>query len=221
MKKIIAVVMLCLGSMLFAGCSNIPSMDKVTSFFSKPEKVSLSAEEIKNIKEKIKPETYEILKNKFQPSDEMIGQYFVQIDQQSQPNTQEKEKELQKKVEVEVKQFELLNHEKRTHIADAISGLKVRLVEQPRDKFTDKTDVDIVIENTASYFIKPEIYVKIKENVFGKTVYLDKISYDQINKSDSVSKKISVYGDKLSFEFCKVVPKELVSKGILFNDKVL
>ena len=221
MKKIVTILMVCLGSMVFAGCSNIPSMDKITSFFSKPEKVSLSAEEIKNIKEKIKPEIYELLKNKFQPSDEMIGQYFVQIDQQSQPNTQEKEKELLKKVETEVKQLELLNQEKRFHIAEAIKGLKVRLVEHPRDKFNDKTDVDIVIENTVSYYTKPDVYVKIKENVFGKTVYLDKLSYDQINKSDSVSKKISVYGDKLSIEFCQIVPKELVSKGILFNDKIL
>ncbi len=79
MPRLLYVCTCILISVLLAGCSSLPSMDTVSSFFNKPEKVQLSAEEITNIKSLANPKELEIARQKFEITDEDLGQCYTFI----------------------------------------------------------------------------------------------------------------------------------------------
>ena len=222
MPRLLYVCTCILISVLLAGCSSLPSMDTVSSFFNKPEKVQLSAEEITNIKSLANPKELEIARQKFEITDEDLGQCYTFINKVNSEISEKKGVDYKREFDEELSKFNRLDLDKLKGATESLGGLTTKLVEHPKEKFTDYSTVDIIIDNESkNYDTKPDLYIKIKDGIWGKTVYLDKISFDLIPAGKTAYKTVRIFGNNLVIESRWLLPKEVTRKGILFNDKIL
>lgn len=200
----------------------LPSIDTIKTFFNKLEKVELSDAEIANIKAQADSKKIQELLQKYNTTERDAGEYYNHIKKMNLAIPAEREDEFKYIFDKEMANIKRLNINVYSGISRAVMGLKVSLVEHPRKVLSDYKTVDIVIDNTTGkYDIKPEIYIKIKEGVWGYTVYHDKLTYDLISAKKTQYQTIKILGDYLEIQNILIIPKEVVEKGLIFDDKLL
>lgn len=209
-------------SLTLVGCSSIPSMNTISSFFKKPEKVQFSAEEIAKIKSQANPKELEALHQKFKFTDDDLGQCYAFLDKVSSEIPEKKAIDYKREFDEEFAKFNRLDIDKLKGVKESLEGLSIKIVEHPKEKFADYSTVDIIIDNEGTgYDIKPDLYIKIKDGIWGKTVYNDKISFDMIAAKKTEFKTVRIFGNNLVIESRWILPKEVIRKGLIFNDKIL